>query len=145
MNSFTLCVKRYARDGLSSKPMPMACGWMALLWRNRFGAGVIGYSWCNGLSIDRKSYLILGLGGAGILERLSWFRVQILCGRLKMADIWYLLLCRECATNIPMIFGSASERGKWAAAHTKGTGHDKWVVLDAWVEMNWTPWNLACE
>lgn len=50
-------------------------------------------------------------------------------------EISYLLVCRECepdqapgAAVIP--FGSAEERGKWAAAHTRGTGHQTWWVHD---------------
>jgi hypothetical protein len=29
-----------------------------------------------------------------------------------------------------MPFGSPAERGKWAAAHTRGTGHDRWFVTE---------------
>ena len=48
---------------------------------------------------------------------------------------FYVLICRKCSegqalTASPIPFGSAEERGKWAAAHTKGTGHDSWIVLD---------------
>ena len=31
---------------------------------------------------------------------------------------------------LPMPFESPAERGKWAAAHTAGTGHDSWFVID---------------
>jgi hypothetical protein len=48
---------------------------------------------------------------------------------------FYLLVCRECADGDPdgppiMPFPSPAARGKWAAAHTKGTGHDRWWVKD---------------
>ena len=44
----------------------------------------------------------------------------------------YLLYCRLCGDPdrpLPIPFGSAAERGHWAAEHTKGTGHDSWLVL----------------
>ena len=44
----------------------------------------------------------------------------------------YLLWCRACGDPdrpLPIPFESAEARGKWAAAHTKGTGHESWVVL----------------
>jgi hypothetical protein len=47
--------------------------------------------------------------------------------------VFYLLLCIPCADPellLPMPFGSAGERGKWAAAHTAGTGHNEWIVKD---------------
>jgi hypothetical protein len=42
----------------------------------------------------------------------------------------YVLVCKECDPLLPMPFASAAERGKWAAEHTRGTGHDKWFVRD---------------
>jgi hypothetical protein len=46
-------------------------------------------------------------------------------------DVFYLLVCRECGDgDLIMPFGSAEERGKWAGAHTSGTGHDRWWVQD---------------
>lgn len=52
-----------------------------------------------------------------------------------MSETFYLLVCLECAPDqsekaraIP--FGSAEERGKWAAAHRDGTGHDRWLVTE---------------
>ncbi|TCO57150.1 hypothetical protein [Actinocrispum wychmicini] len=48
-----------------------------------------------------------------------------------MTDPVYLLVCRACGTgDLIMPFGSAGERGKWAAAHTRGTGHESWFVRD---------------
>jgi hypothetical protein len=47
--------------------------------------------------------------------------------------IFYLLVCLECSDldrPLVMPFDSAEARGKWAAAHTKGTGHDRWYVED---------------
>jgi len=46
---------------------------------------------------------------------------------------FYLLVCLECGDPdrpLPIPFGSAAERGKWAAEHTRGTGHDRWIVMD---------------
>lgn len=43
----------------------------------------------------------------------------------------YVLVCRDCDEDDPIPFGSMQERGEWAAAHTKATGHDRWAVLDA--------------
>lgn len=45
---------------------------------------------------------------------------------------WYLLWCRECDPELdtPMPFPSAEDRGRWAAAHTRGTGHARWLVID---------------
>jgi hypothetical protein len=51
-----------------------------------------------------------------------------------MADTagpFFLLVYRECGNgDLVMPFGSPAERGKWAAAHTRGTGHDRWIVKD---------------
>jgi hypothetical protein len=47
---------------------------------------------------------------------------------------FYLLACRQCGGSergpIVMPFGSASERGGWAAGHTRATSHDQWWVHD---------------
>jgi hypothetical protein len=47
---------------------------------------------------------------------------------------FYLLVCRTCAEHqdpvLPIPFGSAQERGKWASEHTAGTGHDSWLVWE---------------
>ena len=43
---------------------------------------------------------------------------------------FYLLACLQCEPPLPMPFGSPAERGKWAAAHTKGCGHDRWHVWE---------------
>lgn len=49
-----------------------------------------------------------------------------------MSDVWYVLVCLVCDpdSDAPMPFGSAEERGKWAAAHKVGTGHEHWLVAD---------------
>jgi hypothetical protein len=45
--------------------------------------------------------------------------------------VFYLLVCRDCGDGtLVMPFASAAERGKWAAEHTRGTGHDRWRVVD---------------
>lgn len=47
------------------------------------------------------------------------------------SGVFYLLVCRECGNgDLVMPFGSQEERGKWAGAHTRGTGHDRWFVTD---------------
>jgi hypothetical protein len=46
---------------------------------------------------------------------------------------FYVLACRQCGDPerpLPMPFGSPAERGKWAAEHTRITGHDRWFVLE---------------
>ena len=47
-----------------------------------------------------------------------------------MSLTFYVLTCRECSPVLPMPFASAAERGKWAAEHTRATGHDRWFVTD---------------
>lgn len=48
-----------------------------------------------------------------------------------MSKTFYLLVCRECGNGrLVMPFGSAAERGEWAAEHTRATGHDSWFVRD---------------
>jgi hypothetical protein len=51
----------------------------------------------------------------------------------ETARMFYLLTCRECGgpeRPLPIPFGSAAERGKWAAEHTRATGHSRWTVKD---------------
>jgi hypothetical protein len=45
---------------------------------------------------------------------------------------FYLLVCLECSPEHPLVlpFDTAEARGKWATAHTRGTGHDRWYVED---------------
>lgn len=47
---------------------------------------------------------------------------------------YYLLVCRDCGNldddPLVMPFESAQARGKWAAEHTRATGHDRWYVED---------------
>jgi len=48
-----------------------------------------------------------------------------------MSETFYVLVCRQCGNgNLAMPFTSAAERGKWAAGHTRATGHDHWFVTD---------------
>jgi hypothetical protein len=50
----------------------------------------------------------------------------------ETARTFYLLVCRECGNgDLVMPFDSPAERGKWAAAHTRGTGHDRWFVTES--------------
>ena len=46
---------------------------------------------------------------------------------------WYVVCCRICdGDNVPMPipFPTPEARGGWCAEHTKGTGHDSWLVID---------------
>lgn len=61
----------------------------------------------------------------------------ILCrwcgGPYPTRDCW--LVCRDCDGDevmlwTPIPFESYERRGKWAAAHTAGTGHDRWFCGD---------------
>lgn len=51
-----------------------------------------------------------------------------------MTERFFLLWCKVCTPDPQpgnaMPFDSAAERGKWAGAHTRGTGHDSWLVID---------------
>lgn len=42
----------------------------------------------------------------------------------------YVLLCRVCGGDNPIPFPNPEERGRWAAEHTAGTGHDRWWSKD---------------
>jgi hypothetical protein len=45
---------------------------------------------------------------------------------------FYHLVCWECGNgDLVMPFDSPAERGKWAGAHTRGTGHDRWFVTES--------------
>jgi hypothetical protein len=47
---------------------------------------------------------------------------------------FYVIRCLECddaaGSPLDMPFGTARERGQWATAHTKATGHQRWLVVD---------------
>jgi hypothetical protein len=45
-------------------------------------------------------------------------------------SVYYVLVCRDCQPLLPMPFPSAAERGRWAAEHTRASGHDNWFVID---------------
>lgn len=54
------------------------------------------------------------------------------------ADRFFVLVCRECWPEASlhhlvgeMPFQSPEARGLWATQHTKGTGHDSWLVIDS--------------
>lgn len=49
-----------------------------------------------------------------------------------VADVgkWFVLFCRECDPDTPIPFETAEARGRWASAHTAGTGHDRWLVTE---------------
>ena len=48
-----------------------------------------------------------------------------------MSETFYVLVCRDCGNgDLPMPFSSPAERGKWAAEHTRRTGHDRWFVTE---------------
>jgi len=49
----------------------------------------------------------------------------------ETTEKFYLLVCRECGNgDIVTPFDSPAGRGKWAGAHTRGTGHDRWFVTE---------------
>lgn len=54
-----------------------------------------------------------------------------------MADGKCVIVCRTCSDEGGLIalvpFVTYAHRGKWAALHTQGTGHDSWLCLDGWV------------
>jgi hypothetical protein len=43
---------------------------------------------------------------------------------------FYVLICLDCEPIAPMPFPTPEERGRWAAEHTRATGHDRWEVHD---------------
>jgi len=50
----------------------------------------------------------------------------------ETTGMFFLLVCRECGNgDLVMPFDSPAERGKWAAGHTRGTGHDRWFVTES--------------
>lgn len=52
---------------------------------------------------------------------------------LETPQTWYILACRQCGNPgrpLPVPFTSPAERGRWAAGHTRATGHDQWIVID---------------
>jgi hypothetical protein len=51
-------------------------------------------------------------------------------GEREALKTWFVLICRDCGGDLPMPFASPEERGRWAAAHRTGTGHDHWLVID---------------
>lgn len=45
-----------------------------------------------------------------------------------------MLVCRKCdpTGDRPIPFADRTARGRWAALHTKGTGHADWYCVDGW-------------
>jgi hypothetical protein len=45
---------------------------------------------------------------------------------------WFVLFCRVCDPDLemPIPFTTPEARGRHAAAHRDGTGHDAWLVVD---------------
>jgi hypothetical protein len=48
----------------------------------------------------------------------------------------YTLTCLSCTPHLPKPFPTADARGRWAAQHQAGTGHDSWRVIDPAEEGN---------
>ena len=48
--------------------------------------------------------------------------------------MFYVLNCQVCdeesGMELDMPFESPADRGRWAAEHKAGTGHDRWLVRD---------------
>jgi hypothetical protein len=73
------------------------------------------------------------VGGVGRRHMLAAHRVRIEAAqRVGECRTFYVLVCLMCDPDAegPIPFPSAEERGRWAAAHTAGTGHEKWIVID---------------
>lgn len=88
--------------------------------------------------------------GAHGAEALAWLtggtpvKVRLVTGEPRQAPrpdagtdagrVFFLLNCLDCDDlghrPLAMPFGSPAERGKWASEHTRGTGHDRWLVRD---------------
>lgn len=52
---------------------------------------------------------------------------------MRWEEPWYLIVCRDCGEGddaLVMPFDTAGARGKWAAEHKSGTGHDRWIVTE---------------
>jgi hypothetical protein len=41
---------------------------------------------------------------------------------------WHLLVCLDCTKA--EVFDTPGERDGWQEAHTRGTGHQRWIVKD---------------
>lgn len=52
-------------------------------------------------------------------------------------DVAYILFCRVCdpALANPALHPNSADRGRWAAAHTRATGHNSWLVRDLTVPL----------
>lgn len=54
-------------------------------------------------------------------------------GAMSEPEVFFLLVCRDCGDPerpLPQPFSSQAERGRWAAEHTRATGHDRWIVTE---------------
>lgn len=51
---------------------------------------------------------------------------------MSSPDTWFVIVCRECSPELDLVmpFESPEARGRWASEHKRGTGHDRWLVLD---------------
>lgn len=64
----------------------------------------------------------------------------VAAGERAAGEPWFVAICRTCwpeAQLVPdvrlvgeMPFRSVAERGKWCGEHTRGTGHDSWLLLE---------------
>ena len=85
---------------------------------------------------DYEVFLVTGFSTAGRPGSARAWRIGGQRGGAnpdEQAKVFYVLICRLCGDPdkpLPMPFESPAERGKWAAAHTAGTGHDSWFVID---------------
>lgn len=69
-------------------------------------------------------------------ELRDWLGLPALPVERDQPERWYVIVCRACWPEATlgnlrgeMPFRTAEERGRWAAAHREGTGHDSWIQL----------------
>jgi hypothetical protein len=91
-----------------------------------------GPAWARDTGCCAKPAGCTNMTGVCLMRNHPWKRAHAQPPPAEEPRIFYVLVCRECDPDdpLPMPFGSAAERGRWAAEHTAGTGHNRWIVLD---------------
>lgn len=65
--------------------------------------------------------------------RMAELQREFDAASVPSSETFYLLACLDCDQQeypLAMPFSTPAERGKWAAEHTRETGHDHWFVKD---------------